>query len=631
MLLFLFVSALSVRAQDLKDRLLSDDPGVRMKALAAVRGLDDGAKAQLVPYFAGKVRDSGRMTRSYASQALGQVGAPALPELLKLLRDPDTDLRYLASQALGMVGEPALPALVAVLREPDNDVRCNAARALGQMSATAQPAIPALAPLSKDPDAKLRSCVAEVLGRIGGPGALKVLVPLLSDSDRDVRWATLNALNPFGSSAREAVPMVMALAKDDDSVTRGVAYRTLGKIGAGNSKVVEMLRWAVRNDKSWIAIYALGELGPDAASAVPDLVVALKSTTGHYPRGTIALSLGNIGPAAKDAVPALMQLWVDAEPYSRTQAIEAVSKIGPVAIPALIAGLKDKNADIRSGAAWQLGEFHGKAASAVPELISLLRDEEATVRMNTAQALAKIGTPEAMAAASRVSGGQINPWTVHGKRLWTKAEIAAPIPPSEGQRDARKLDSEVRIPAPGVAVLLATIHRGDGNPDHLAVWGPVGDRYEPLALEGWDESEENRSDGVLAPPGAFGHGNERFIHLELRIPGTAFLHEDTFFWIAPDLTLHKVGFQAAPEGYLNQLKKGEGIWKGEMNKFTNDKMEFEFFIWNEGDGNCCPTAGHVKGEYKLVGERKFDPARKTWSADFRIVPATYTRMAIEKQ
>jgi len=47
---------------------------------------------------------------------------------------------------------------------------------------------------------------------------------------------------------------------------------------------------------------------------------------------------------------------------------------------------------------WALGDIGGGAVDAVPALIQLLQEEGWMVRSNAAEALGKIGTPEALKA-----------------------------------------------------------------------------------------------------------------------------------------------------------------------------------------------------------------------------------------
>jgi hypothetical protein len=82
-----------------------------------------------------------------AEDALGRIGAPAVPALMDALRSAEPNVRKKAVEVLGRMGEdaaPAVPALTALLDDPDLGVRKAAARTLGQIGPEAKDAVPAL-------------------------------------------------------------------------------------------------------------------------------------------------------------------------------------------------------------------------------------------------------------------------------------------------------------------------------------------------------------------------------------------------------------------------------------------------------------------------------------------------------
>jgi HEAT repeats len=72
-----------------------------------------------------------------------------------------------AADALGRIGAPAVPALMQALQSSDSDVRARAADVLGRMGSDARDAVPELIRLLDDPDERIRRIAARALGRIG--------------------------------------------------------------------------------------------------------------------------------------------------------------------------------------------------------------------------------------------------------------------------------------------------------------------------------------------------------------------------------------------------------------------------------------------------------------------------------
>ncbi len=111
-----------------------------------------------------------------------------------------------------------------------------------------------------------------------------------------------------------------------------------------------------------------------------------------------------------------------------------------------------------------------------------------------------------------------------------------------------------------------------------------------------------------------GEDREQLIQITEEYYGTGHLTEEHVFTtvvtpvsdlkFAPGLKLDEVEFVPADALFKERLAKGEGVWKGVTSTFTGQGLYFDFAIWKDGDGNCCPSAGKVAGAYKL--ERKPD-------------------------
>ena len=94
----------------------------------------------------------------------------------------------------------------------------------------------------------------------------------------------------------------------------------------------------------------LGELGPAAKDAVPDLLAALGDADKDV-RRCAARSLGDIGKASKPAVAALGKTLKDADAQVRQASAYALGRIGdPAAKPYLEAAKKDTNEGVKHAA-----------------------------------------------------------------------------------------------------------------------------------------------------------------------------------------------------------------------------------------------------------------------------------------
>jgi hypothetical protein len=210
--------------------------------------------------------------------------------------------------------------------------------------------------------------------------------------------------------------------------------------------------------------------------------------------------------------------------------------------------------------------------------------------------------------------------------LRTLKQVEAPVLTTGTGAVLLELTSRAWIKGPKGIELLATLHSGNEQPDRVAIWRETGKRYSLLKTI-WGPEGGQSAGGVGLPKG-FRYRGEYFIHIVKFVSGTGNIHEDSFFWIAPDGALHDVKFVTGAESYKG-LQHGEAVLKGENEIFEDEKLSFEFGIWHHGDANCCPTAGMVTGTFKLLGRKKINTKTRRWWSNFQIVPAKFEREEIE--
>ena len=172
-------------------------------ALGAMQMIGEPAKPYLLKAL------NNKLSRSLAVEGLGSMGArEALPETLKLLKDPDAGVRIAAAKALWKLDPKQSAAVLPVLIEGVRDqkhwaVRGRAIFVLGEIGPAAKESVPALCEALKDKYEDIRALAAISLGNIGP--AAKPAVPqlraALEDEDRDVRAKVAKALDKIDKEA----------------------------------------------------------------------------------------------------------------------------------------------------------------------------------------------------------------------------------------------------------------------------------------------------------------------------------------------------------------------------------------------------------------------------------------------
>jgi HEAT repeat protein len=378
------------------------------------------------------------------SRALGRIGRPAVPALIKALQGEDPELRIFALWTLGEIegeAEAAVPALIAALDDPS--IGPSAMGALVRIGPAAAPAIPAL-------EAKLKR---GELGSADFTGALqrigKAGVPLLVQSfqqearsyvrpDED-SGPGVEAFLQLGTEAREAAPALVPYLTDKRPMIRAAAAVALGAVAPDTPGVVpaliEILKYPspdpatdkggtpeqlTKKEFGLEAALVLGWIGPPARSALPALLENLKEQEADeasfwnkdWPPvpGLIGIMI-RIDPGSKLVVPPLLRAIRQGD---RTAMLDATmfEPIPKIVLKALTRAAYDENVDVGniSMVAHRLGSA---AAPAVPAVIDSLDDEE--FGGSAAEALGAIGpaAKEAVPALERKLRSKEGPW------LWT--------------------------------------------------------------------------------------------------------------------------------------------------------------------------------------------------------------------
>ena len=193
---------------------------------------------------------------------------------------------------------------------------------------------------------------------------IAVLTELIQETSPNRSAAAVAALGEFGPAAESGVPaLIRALSWKRPPfnlplVDPAVVIKALGRIAAGPKSaggVIAGLRGVVRTGRPEVqsaVADALGDFGPAAESAVPDLILAIEEAARekHFDvtwRASVAL--GRIAPSTKSAG-------------------EAIAALGR------LLRIRPAEANFQIAAADALADFGPAAESAVPDLIQVLKE-----------------------------------------------------------------------------------------------------------------------------------------------------------------------------------------------------------------------------------------------------------------
>src|SRR5213592_4033258 len=182
-----------------------------------------------IPHLIAALRDSEWNVREAAEDALAQIGSPAVEPLLKALReyqirkfvikilgrikdervlDPlfaqlrNEEFKDAATEALVEVGQPAVERLTAVLNDKDKTVRKHAVIALGDIGVTE--CVDLLIEAAQDEEWEVRLAAIASLDKIGDERGKPAIKALMKDPDFVVRMRAERVIGEWKKKAKAA-------------------------------------------------------------------------------------------------------------------------------------------------------------------------------------------------------------------------------------------------------------------------------------------------------------------------------------------------------------------------------------------------------------------------------------------
>jgi hypothetical protein len=180
----------------------------------------------------------------------------------------------------------------------------------------------------------------ELLAEIGAASrpALDAMIAGLSDEDPGYRSNAAMAIAALGGEAKAAVPALEKIVGDEAAApeTRYASAYALGRIGPDAASAEPLLRKLAESGDDMVAtvgVWAALKIKPDDATlfdvAIPKLRQALRQDR-ELVRLEASVALGEIGPRAVTALP-MLEMLAEEDPSRtvRAAAEEAVRRIRP--------------------------------------------------------------------------------------------------------------------------------------------------------------------------------------------------------------------------------------------------------------------------------------------------------------
>jgi HEAT repeat protein len=232
------------------------------------------------------------------------------------------------------------------------------------------------------------------------------LIQRLKDKDPEVRAVAAAALaRPASADDVVAIPSLIEAGKDNNPTVRAKAVYALcmrnNQLQALRPHLqtvttAALLR-ALGDENSQVRLYGakgLGRRNESDKTVLAALTKVLCEDQAAAVRAQAAITLGNIGPAASSAVPQLLRSLKDKDKDVRAWSASALGAIRVTdngVVLKLAEALKDEAVEVRRLAGLALGAFGPEAKDAVPSLITALQDKDTVVRRAAANTLYRLG------------------------------------------------------------------------------------------------------------------------------------------------------------------------------------------------------------------------------------------------
>jgi HEAT repeat protein len=222
---------------------------------------------------------------------------------------------------------------------------------------------------------------------------VKALIEELRSSEYDRTQEIVKELKATPEYSIPALTQVMRT--ETSSVILSRSAMILSEMGKRSlPALIELTDPAMPSETRVKAIWAMGQMGGQASTAVAHLKNRALVDQDREVRMQTATTLGQIGAKAESAIPALMAINSGNDNELKSRALYSLGGIRrqpELVVPFLIEATTHPNVSVRDAAARALGEFGVEAEAALPALKKLAQaDPDADVQADAQMAYNKI-------------------------------------------------------------------------------------------------------------------------------------------------------------------------------------------------------------------------------------------------
>ena len=225
--------------------------------------LDATQRQNLGAFLGGMLANASEPVQEAAAAALVRLGSDAVPALVSLLKDNETQLIALGIvSAIGESAAEAVPHIVGLLDLKNDEILHEAILALAAIGSASSIASDRLVTIldesvqnQSEVESRLHYAVAYCLGRIGSPAARKALPRLkeLSGSSDPMQatvaiWAVLQITPNDEEQFKNAVPLLTEALNSDVQAVRLEATIALGDLGPSAKDAVPAIELVSEDD-----------------------------------------------------------------------------------------------------------------------------------------------------------------------------------------------------------------------------------------------------------------------------------------------------------------------------------------------------------------------------------------------